>query len=190
MPSGVYKIENTLTGVLYIGSTVEVSKREREHFSALRCGTHRNQYLQRAFDKYGRSAFNTSILEYCSKPELTAVEQYWINVAQHEEGRLYNLDKTITRTGFIKPKKYWLGKKRSASDIQKFVSSHLGKVGIMRNDNTTGFTGVQHLSQNGSFRAQITINRRTISLGCYRALLSAVIARTLAEELFPGVNRD
>lgn len=62
--SGIYAILNLLNGKRYVGSAVNLEGRWRKHFCALRKGTHHNIHLQRAFQKYGESAFGWIILEY------------------------------------------------------------------------------------------------------------------------------
>lgn len=55
--AGIYRIVNTINGKQYIGSTVDVPRRLREHARALRRNAHHSDHLQRAWDKYGESAF-------------------------------------------------------------------------------------------------------------------------------------
>ena len=50
---GVYQIKNLINGKLYIGSSIDVDKRLKSHFSALDKGCHNNAYLQNAWNKYG-----------------------------------------------------------------------------------------------------------------------------------------
>ena len=57
MTSGIYEIVNTVTGKRYVGSAVNLEKRELSHFSGLRRGDHRKAHFQHSFDKYGESAF-------------------------------------------------------------------------------------------------------------------------------------
>lgn len=64
---GIYQIRNLLDGKRYIGSSVELRRRGCVHFSKLRRGVHENQYLQRAFNKYGEENFAFEILCYTEK---------------------------------------------------------------------------------------------------------------------------
>lgn len=50
--SGVYKIVNNITGVIYVGSAIDLKKRKTFHFYHLRKNNHCNNYLQKAFNKY------------------------------------------------------------------------------------------------------------------------------------------
>ena len=60
---GVYKILNTVDNKFYIGSSINIQKRFKGHTSALNKGIHNNQYLQRAWNKYGESSFAFIVLE-------------------------------------------------------------------------------------------------------------------------------
>jgi group I intron endonuclease len=64
--SGIYGIQNNNNGKLYIGSSVQLSKRRKRHFNALRKNKHHNQHLQRAFDKDGEKSFSWIVLENVS----------------------------------------------------------------------------------------------------------------------------
>lgn len=58
---GIYLITNTLTGVVYVGQARNIRKRWEIHRSTLKSKSHRNCYLQRAWDKYGGTAFVFSV---------------------------------------------------------------------------------------------------------------------------------
>lgn len=80
MDIGIYKITNTCNGKVYVGQSIHLSRRWRTHVVCLRRGDHNNPYLQRAFDKYGASAFSFEILEYCGIDELNERERHYINL--------------------------------------------------------------------------------------------------------------
>ena len=78
--SGIYKIKNEKNGKVYIGSAKSFSQRWSSHKSSLLKQKHRNSYLQRAWIKYGESAFKFSILEnVLDKYKLIEREQYWLD---------------------------------------------------------------------------------------------------------------
>lgn len=60
--SGVYQIQNKINSHKYIGSSVNIDRRWREHKNALRKNSHHSSYLQRAWNKYGESNFEFKIL--------------------------------------------------------------------------------------------------------------------------------
>jgi len=77
--SGVYKILNTKNRKVYVGSAIDLNRRRIRHFSQLKHNCHHNQYLQRAYNKFGKSAFKFEIIEYVEKKLLVEREQYWMN---------------------------------------------------------------------------------------------------------------
>lgn len=80
MNSGIYTITNKTNGHRYVGSSVNLDKRFRSHRRTLRKETHRNRYLQRAWNKYGDNAFSFEVLEECEPEFLVSMEQWWMNM--------------------------------------------------------------------------------------------------------------
>lgn len=80
---GVYQIEHTASGKKYVGSAVRLKRRLSKHKTDLRGGYHHSQKLQRAWAKYGESAFVFSTIELVAdETELLAREQHWIDTLQ------------------------------------------------------------------------------------------------------------
>ena len=77
--SGVYRIICVPTGKVYVGSANYLAQRKSDHRRTLIKGTHHNNHLQRAWDKYGKECFVYSILELCSPDVLAEREQYYID---------------------------------------------------------------------------------------------------------------
>jgi group I intron endonuclease len=67
---GVYVIRCEPTGNKYVGASVNIVKRIREHFYRLERGVHRNRRLQNAYNKYGRDSFTSDVLLYCDPVNL------------------------------------------------------------------------------------------------------------------------
>lgn len=80
MKSGVYIIKNVVTEKLYVGSTNNFPTRWKRHVLDLNRGNHTGTKLQRAWIKYGQSAFEFSIIEYVEDSTLLmAREQHWLD---------------------------------------------------------------------------------------------------------------
>jgi group I intron endonuclease len=77
--SGIYRIVCLITGRMYVGSSLDLQKRKRDHFSLLRRNAHTNKKLQHAFNKYGPDAFRFEIVELVLAPFLLEREQYWLD---------------------------------------------------------------------------------------------------------------
>jgi len=63
--SGIYKIESVTNGKFYIGSAVSILRRSYEHFNTLKRSAHRNPYLQKHYNKYGKDDLMFSVVELC-----------------------------------------------------------------------------------------------------------------------------
>ena len=85
--SGIYSLINKTTSKKYIGQTVYLNGRKGDHLLNLRRNQHDNDYLQKAFNKYGEEDFIFEVLEIIPKLEdgsndkdkLTEREQYWMD---------------------------------------------------------------------------------------------------------------
>lgn len=77
---GVYAITNIVNNKKYIGQSVDVYVRWRNHKSALKNNRHNNEHLQSAWNKYGAENFIFEILAICDDSEIDDVEQYYISL--------------------------------------------------------------------------------------------------------------
>lgn len=80
MKSGIYKIENLINNKVYIGQSVDIPKRWREHRSAAFNSNSKdyNMLIYKAFRKYGIENFSFEIIEEVEKDQLNEREIYWI----------------------------------------------------------------------------------------------------------------
>lgn len=79
---GVYVILCLPTRRLYIGQSINVGKRFRDHKHHLRKGTHHNKALQKSWNKWGEKMFVFTIIECTKKKDVLRREAYWINTLQ------------------------------------------------------------------------------------------------------------
>lgn len=114
---GIYKITNTLTGRCYIGSSITIKDRLKNHYRELTANRHKNSKFQRAWNKYGKEVFKFEVLEYLKFPSnydkntvnqhLECREMFYID--SYPKSKLYNL-RTVERGR--------LGHKMPASQIE------------------------------------------------------------------------
>lgn len=83
---GIYRISCSQDARSYIGSSVDIERRWKDHKRQLNAGTHKNSKLQLDWDCYGDESFNFSVLE--ETDQLVAQEQKWLN--QYTDKR-YNI---------------------------------------------------------------------------------------------------
>ena len=82
---GIYKITNKINGKSYIGQSIDIDRRIKEHIRGLNKGYGHNPYFQYAWDKYGENNFEISILEeidnvnYLDEKEIYYISKYKSN---------------------------------------------------------------------------------------------------------------
>lgn len=112
MTCGIYQILH-VSGIRYVGQSVNVKGRLRGHFRALRNGIHRNAYLQHAWNKHGSDSFVFELIEECSRELLTEREQFHMDASE----RLYNSAPAAGST---------VGLKYSAEVRSRLNKAHIG----------------------------------------------------------------
>lgn len=145
MKAGIYLIKNLINNKIYVGQSINVKTRISKHKSYLRSGSHENQHLQRAFNKYGESSFEFVILETCDVSEIDKKELHYIkkfdsmNIEKGynlesggNEGKIVSESTKEKKRGKNNP---MYGKKDSAeTKVKKIVSSRGKNAKLTEND--------------------------------------------------------
>lgn len=80
--SGIYCIQNIVNNKVYIGKSINIYRRIKNHIGSLNMNfrKHENEYLINSWNKYGRKNFKYFVLEYLEINEklLEERELYWI----------------------------------------------------------------------------------------------------------------
>jgi len=78
---GIYQIRNIKTNNVYIGSSLDIYARIKNHKNKLDNRKHRNQHLIRSWHKYGKNSFVFEIIEETnlSHEELRKLEQSYLD---------------------------------------------------------------------------------------------------------------
>lgn len=108
--TGIYKIINKINGKIYVGQSVDIVERWKQHgykaFNEKEKGY--KSAIHAAFRKYGIENFELMILEECSVNELDEKERYWIQELNTltpngynilPGGQKYRITKTCTICG-------------------------------------------------------------------------------------------
>lgn len=91
---GIYRI--IIGNRSYIGSSISLSVRKKQHYSDLRCNRHCNKFLQNAYNKY--KEFNFEVLKTlpsCTDESLRALEKSYIEKLNPE----FNIEDPVTHFG-------------------------------------------------------------------------------------------
>lgn len=95
---GIYKITNQVNGKSYIGQSINIQQRWKQHRTNAMV---RDETLYKAFQKYGIEHFSFEIIEECSEQLLDDREQYYISYYN-----TYNNGYNMTRGGQLNKKTY------------------------------------------------------------------------------------
>ena len=106
---GVYQIINLKNNKIYIGSSIDIRKRIRDHLYNLKINSHHSSHLQNSWNQYGSQCFQFKIIElinyneeeYVSKKDyisfLRKREQYYLDkFHSYEREYGYNIDRYAT----------------------------------------------------------------------------------------------
>jgi|688.fasta_scaffold627511_1 hypothetical protein len=138
MNSGVYAIKHRESGRCYVGSSKDMVRRMKLHQYFLDKNVHHSTKLQRAWNKYGKEAFEFSMLLKCDVKNLLMYEQIAINGFDSANAGFNVCVKAGSREGTphdeatlckmresqrIRRKKYdWNGKQMCLAEIAENIS--------------------------------------------------------------------
>lgn len=130
---GIYQIRNIIDGKFYIGSSADIVKRWNEHRNRLNKSQHHSQYLQNAWNKYGKENFVFEIVEKAGDKDLLLDrEQHYIDTKrpQYNISRIAGSPLGVRRSSQTKEKlsKINKGKKLSEETKKKLSKANKGKI--------------------------------------------------------------
>jgi len=91
---GIYKIQSNIDNQYYIGSSIHLERRWKQHQCDLKTNKHPNQKLQKFVNKYGLDKLEFEILETCNKEALLIREQFYLS--QINVRNSFNISKSST----------------------------------------------------------------------------------------------
>lgn len=112
--SGVYRIELG-NGRFYVGSSVDLRRRQAAHSTKLASGKHRNPIVQSSYDKHG--VFEFTVLKLCSPDQVLVFEQALLD-EHFNDPKCANIAPTAGNS---------LGIKRSAETRAKVAAANIGR---------------------------------------------------------------
>lgn len=116
---GVYSITNKTTGRVYIGSSVNIFARFKQHKDDLITGNHVNKNLQRDYNKFGMDIFIFKpiyeVSESIDRDSLYRIEQSYIDKTEN----LYNINMSAFPDKFISIEQHAKKKKKAKAKKDK-----------------------------------------------------------------------
>lgn len=102
--SGIYKITNIKNNKVYVGESMDIQRRWKEHINELEENRHQNYFLQQDFNEYGINNFKFEILQKYSadsiittKTRLLMLEYKYILKFKKINQSLYNIENTLLK---------------------------------------------------------------------------------------------
>lgn len=182
---GIYGIKCEANGRIYIGSTIKLRSRCRDHISRLRSGSHRNRFLQSAWVEFGESVFVFAALEICldgnglTEKELGYIERF--NTAYSSGG--FNLELMPRKGGYDITTRMLLSQKMLGPSHphrgKKFPKAYCDKVSrrVRSQGPMSGvLKGVNLDARTKTYMARIYVAGKQLFLGRYKTELEAAQA--------------
>ena len=98
--SGVYQIYNPINNKRYIGSSINVERRLKEHLRNLKKNTHCNVHLQSAYNKYGVQNFKFEVIEFIENLENLPLTEFKHLLEEREEFYIQLYESTDREKGY------------------------------------------------------------------------------------------
>lgn len=135
MTCGIYIITNNITGKQYIGQSIHIEKRMKEHQY---CNSLHTSYLENSIQKYGWENFTWNILYKCKPEQLDLEEQKFIALYNtYHNG--YNLTRGGDLKGYGNPMHNPILKQKAIEAKKGFKHSKETKINLSKKLNKTGF---------------------------------------------------
>lgn len=115
---GIYRIDCAANQQIYVGSSLKIQFRWRQHQRLLSANKHTCTYLQHSWNKYGASSFSFSIIEECVADKLLEREQVYIDLLHPLLNVMQQVDRW-TPTKEMRAKLNALRKEKAAARIHR-----------------------------------------------------------------------
>jgi group I intron endonuclease len=117
---GVYVIRNVNNNKVYVGSSIRIKTRIKQHKHHLKSGEHHSLWLQRSWNKHGEDSFEFTVILFCSKKDVLFYEQRAIDgMDAHRSKGGYNMYPTAGSCAGIK---------RTQAEREKMKLRNIGRI--------------------------------------------------------------
>lgn len=162
--SAVYKIVNTVTGEFYIGSSVDIKKRWKDHKLPSTRKNRPNSLLYKAMQEYGRECFSFEILEEVEPENLRQEEQKFIELLKPSYNN-YNAkgwDVERRKESQKKANKKYLQSNKGSENHRKYARKYYSRLCEYNGEILTYGALVKRFSKAGISHPSHEANRYTV----------------------------
>ena len=164
MTCGVYAIFNRNNNHAYVGSSINIEERWRNHRQCLKSGRHHAPKLLAAWSRDGAEAFLFEVLELADQDDLCEREQHWMD-ALEAYGTGYNGRPTANKHGLLPEltkQRMSVGSKRAGldPDLRKLRSERAKAQHASGNLGRATWTSETYAQHNDKLKAA-WVKRRT-----------------------------
>ena len=191
---GIYKIQSKLDNRYYIGSSINIHKRWKEHKYELNNNRHSNSKLQNFVNKYSLDSLEFNIIEECSKKELLSKEQNYLDKLDENSfnicvsscapmtNRKHSIS-TLEKMSISQSKENnpMFGTKRPKYVIEALYKANKGRI-------KTESEKLQRLI-NLPNRKEITINKDNTTIRCFSLAHASKIIGVKAQSIASAIKR-
>jgi group I intron endonuclease len=182
--SGIYCIENVLSGAKYIGKCKSIKKRTCDHKKDLRAGTHGNYLIQQDYNEHGMDIFRFYTIQEMEfdLEKLELMEIYWISYLEtfHGDGNGYNLTRGGRgNLGWILRESTKQNISKANSNVSEERSKRMTEWQISTKNGrpcASQYVGVTLRKSIEMYRSYIRINKKKKEIGLYHTEVAAAYA--------------
>lgn len=138
MHTGIYKYENKINKKIYIGQSVNIEKRYRQHLYCAENSIKNKMAIDRAIEKYGIDNFDFSIVEECRVEDLDDREKYWIAYYNSYKTGYNNTIGGLSLKGSDHPRA--ILNEQQVWEIREMYNSHISRRTVFEKFKDTGLT--------------------------------------------------
>lgn len=125
---GVYRITNDSNGKCYVGSSVKIRSRIRQHRNGLIANRHPNAHLQAAWNQCGGDKFSVDVLEMTAINDVRQAEQRHMDRLQsHNRALGYNLSLTADVVTFSEETKQRISRLKKGVPMSEQARANMSK---------------------------------------------------------------
>lgn len=191
---GIYKIQSKINNKYYIGSSINITKRWKEHKYELINNRHSNSHLQNFVNKYGLDNLEFIVLEECSDKDLIIKEQNYLdklensfNICISAKAPMYNRnhsEDTLKKMSASQSKENnpMFGTKRPQYVINAMIEGRRAK----------GRTIEEKLKRlvNLPNRKEVTISKNDSKIRCFSLAHAAKIIGVKTQSIASAIKRN